>query len=144
MFINVKITSKNQNSLKRFIKNFKTLSKNKRLHLRRFLNFYQRKQNNKIFTILKSPHVNKKAQEQFEYNLYSKNLKIKSFQILKVLILLKNFQKTLHTDVDIKVKFIINEQKNYPFNKLENLEYTKKDNILLYLLTLNFYGNQKF
>ena len=32
------------------------------------------------FTVLKSPHVNKTAQEQFEYRIYKKQLKCFAFQ----------------------------------------------------------------
>ena len=140
MFINIKITSKNQNSLKKFIKNFKVLSKNKKLNLNRLLQFYQNKQRNKIFTILTSPHVNKKAQEQFESKSYSKNIKIKSFQILKLLILLKN--SYLYTDVNIKIKFIL-KNNNY-FDNLENFKYVRNNSISAYLLALRFYGRKKF
>ena len=76
MFINITIRSKNKNSLKKFLNVFKNLSKNKRLQLNKTLNFFQKKRYNKVFTILKSPHVNKTAQEQFEFNLFAKSIKI--------------------------------------------------------------------
>ena len=144
MFINIKITSKNSSSLKNFIKDFKTLSKNKKLNLVRFVQFYQNKKSDKIFTILKSPHVNKKAQEQFEYKLYSKNIKVKSFQPFKFLILLKNFQKYLHTDVNIKIKFILSKKDTNSLNNLKKIKYVKTTNVRVYLLLLYFYGNKKF
>ena len=40
----------------------------------------------KRFTILKSPHVNKTAQEQFEVNWFLINVQIDSFDISKFLI----------------------------------------------------------
>ena len=144
MFINIQIKSKNRNSLKNFITDFKKLSKNKKLKLNRFFKIYNKQQNNKTFTILKSPHVNKTAQKQFEYNLYSKNFKIKSFQILKILTVLKHYQKFLYTDIDLKIKFIIKKQNNNEFQKLKNSTFIKSNNIIIYLLMLNFYGNQKF
>lgn len=44
------------------------------------------------FTVLKSPHVNKKAQEQFEFCLYKNQLSIYSYQTLKLLTILKKFK----------------------------------------------------
>jgi len=139
MFINVKITSKNQNSLKFFLKDFKLLIKNKKLNSNKVLSVYHNKQTRKTFTILKSPHVNKKAQEQFEYRLYSKSLLIKSFQIGKLLIILKNFQKFLHPDIEIKIKFILKKQR---INYFENLNVVKNKSVKIYLLMLTFYGNK--
>ena len=144
MFINVKIISKNLTSLKNFLKNFKNLSNNKTLNFNKFVRVYQKKQNRKIFTILKSPHVNKKAQEQFEYRTYSKTLLVKSYQILKFLILLKYFQKFLHTDVNIKIKFIISKQNKNNDTVLKTLNYIKPPEISKYLLLLHVYGNKKF
>ena len=45
----------------------------------------QRKKKFSFFSTLKSPHVNKKSQEQFEYNKHSKKLKICVSQITKFL-----------------------------------------------------------
>ena len=60
MFIILSIYSKNLNSLTNFLKFF-------------------------FLSVLKSPHVNKKSQEQFEYYIYTKQLKIHVFQIAKFL-----------------------------------------------------------
>ena len=52
------------------------------------------KNKNKIFTLLKSPHVNKKSREQFVYTNYSPKIDIKFkniFQLFNYLILIKKF-----------------------------------------------------
>jgi ribosomal protein S10 len=153
MFINVHLVSKNKNSLKKFLKVFKNLSKNKKLQLTRTLSFFQKIKSHKVFTILKSPHVNKTAQEQLEFSLFSKNVKINSFQILKILILLKKIQNTFFSDIDIKIKFILNlkYKKNVLINKfnLYSIKFSQKFKVnfkqmKLYFLILNFYGKFKF
>ena len=60
----------------------------------------------KIITLLKSPHVNKKAREQFEHRIYKKRFLIKSnvnLKLLKVLTLIK--------PKNIKIKIISCQKK---------------------------------
>jgi ribosomal protein S10 len=52
----------------------------------------QQKKKKKIFTVLKSPHVNKKSMEHFNYNLYYKN-----FYILN-----KNFYTLIYFSIILK------------------------------------------
>jgi len=85
MFIILSIYSKNLNSVTNFLKFFYKLKANKTFKLK----FYsiQSQQNDKFsfFSTLQSPHVNKKSQEQFEYSLHKKKLKIHVSQIVKFL-----------------------------------------------------------
>ena len=85
MFITLSIYSKNLNSLTNFLKFFYKLKTNKVLKL----NFFsiQSQKNKKVFflSVLQSPHVNKKSQEQFNYHIYNKQLKIHVSQIAKFL-----------------------------------------------------------
>ena len=97
MYLNITISSKNNTSLKSFLKVFKTLGQSKALKLNKTLTVFQKKRFKKVFTILKSPHVYKTAQEQFESNLFAKNFKAQTFQILKTLIILKKIQSKFDT-----------------------------------------------
>lgn len=151
MFINITIKSKNKNSILKFLNFFKIFSKSKKLRLSRTLIFFQNQQSKKIFTILKSPHVNKTAQEQFEFNLFSQKLKINSFQIIKVLIVLKKLQITFFSDIQLNIKFRINNKNkllNNIFNpNISSFSLNNKTNfeqIELYLLLLYYYGKYKF
>lgn len=157
MYINIKLLSKNQNSLKKFLVFFKNLIRKKqkkenlykikkkstnkskkflqiltklrtykyksvckykikkRKHLTKkningLLSYLQKKRKHKIFTILKSPHINKIAQEQIEYRLFSKQINIISFQILKFLVLIKKLQVNINTDIKIQIIFILNDK----------------------------------
>ena len=76
MFINIKISSKNKKSLQNFLKVFELFCEKKNLKSNTFIKYFSQKQKtSNIYTILKSPHVNKKAQEQFEYSIIFKTNK---------------------------------------------------------------------
>ena len=147
MFINIIIKSKNKQSLIKFLTTFKNFINNDKLNLTKTLIFSQQQKINKIFTILKSPHVNKTAQEQFELNLFSKNIKIHSFQIIKILVILKKIQSEFFSDINIQTRFFINQK--YKRSLIQTkicskdlfLNY-KKDlkQIKFYLTALNYYG----
>nr|UXG53578.1 ribosomal protein S10 [Phytophthora gondwanensis] len=67
---------------------------------------FQVKNKNKIFTILKSPHVNKKSREHFIYKNYTPKIDIEFlniFQLLNFLILIK---KILSENSLINIKII--------------------------------------
>jgi ribosomal protein S10 len=66
------------------------------------------KKKRKILTILKSPHVNKKAQEQFQVNIYSKKINLYSTQNKIALLFLKKISSTVFSNVKIQIKFPIN------------------------------------
>lgn len=112
MFITLSIYSKNLNSLTNFLKFFYKLKTNKVLKL----NFFpiQSQKNKKVFffSVLQSPHVNKKSQEQFNYWIYNKQLKIHVSQIAKFLTIWKIVKIKLFSDIKFKTKFWLN---NKPF-----------------------------
>jgi ribosomal protein S10 len=69
------------------------------------------KNKNKIFTLLKSPHVNKKSREHFIYKNYIQNIDFKILnyiQLLNFLILLK---KKLSKNFLINIKIIKKKEK---------------------------------
>lgn len=87
MFIILSIYSKNLNSLTNFKKFVYKLKVNKTLKLKFYIVQSQQKKNFSFFSTLKSPHVNKKAQEQFGYYVQNKKLKVHVSQITKFLLL---------------------------------------------------------
>jgi ribosomal protein S10 len=154
MYLNIVISSKNNTSLKFFLKVFRNLSQNKNLQLNTTLKICNKPRLNKVFTVLKSPHVNKSAQEQFELNIFSKNVIITTFQVLKILILIKKIQSMSFSDINIKIKFVIfnNLKKNMLINNLKfkkikirghNRNFLLKQ-IIIYLVFVNFYGKYNF
>ena len=147
MFINVCIKSKNKLSLIKFLIIFKNFINDKNFKLNKTLIFSQNKKINKVFTVLKSIHVNKTAQEQFEFNLFSKNIKIQTFQLLKLVIILKKIQTYFFSDINLKIKFFITKlykkklilkKINPNLIKLEPIKNFKQTK--LYLILFNYYG----
>lgn len=85
MYIILSIYSKNLNSLTNFLKFFYKLKTNKAFNLKFYSIQSQQKDKLSFFSTLQSPHVNKKSQEQFEYSLHNKRLKIQTSQMIKFL-----------------------------------------------------------
>lgn len=73
------IKSKNQNSIAKL---FSLLKKKKCNNIKKY---FQKKTKQKRITILKSPHVHKKAQEQFEQVIYNKQLSLYTIKNLTYL-----------------------------------------------------------
>ncbi len=105
--INLKSVKK-LNELKKNLVKIKDLYKFKDLKIK---GVFKVKNKNKIFTLLKSPHVNKKSREHFIYKNYVQKIDINFiniFQLFNFLIILK---KTLSKDFLINVKIIKNNKK---------------------------------
>ena len=111
MFINIYLSSKNRASLNTFVRFFFKITKTKQIGASAFLVQYSKPRLTKKFSVLKSPHVNKKAQDQFEFHVYNKQLSLYSFQGLKLIKVLKRIQHKLFADVKIKVGYVFNESK---------------------------------
>lgn len=122
MFIILSIYSKNLNSLTDFLKFFYKFKTNKIFKIK-FCTVQSQQQRQFFFlSTLKSPHVNKKAQEQFGYYTYSKKLKINIFQIAKFLAIWKTVNTALFSDIKINTRFQL-------CNKPVKLKVTDKINV---------------
>ena len=146
MFINIHIYSKNYRSIKLISNFFANEAFLKFLNLTTFNSFYQNRIKTKLFTVLKSPHVNKTAQEHFECSIYTKQFKVYSSKGFLLLIFLKKLKNNIFFDTTFKVE-LINQPLKYNQKLKNNLN---PDNFLLisnyaclksYLKILNNYGN---
>merc|ERR1712154_93976 len=102
MFIIIDIYSKNFYALSTFLNSFlnkKICNKLKLIIVKSSL----QKTKKKKLTVLKSPHVNKKAQEQFELHTYKKRIKCFTFKTLLFLVFLKKIKFYLFSEIVIKV-----------------------------------------
>jgi len=72
MFVNIIFYSISKSSLKKNFALLNTLCLNKKFKLKFFISNYHKKSIDKRFTVLKSPHVNKTAQEQFKQVILKK------------------------------------------------------------------------
>lgn len=145
MFINIRISSKNLNSIKllskifsdkNFANTFNVATINKSFYIKTF---------SFLYTILKSPHVNKTAQERFEQKVYNRQFKIYSSQNFIVLSILKFIKSYIFPDINFKIE-IIHQSYRYR-QKVKNR--INSDNFLLdnenlglknYTTILNNYG----
>nr|UXG53542.1 ribosomal protein S10 [Phytophthora pluvialis] len=88
----LRITFKSFQKINQLKQNLLKIKKNNQLKNIQIHGIFQTKQKNKIFTLLKSPHVNKKSREHFIYKNYTPKIDIKFkniFQLLNFLILIK-------------------------------------------------------
>ena len=135
MIITLKMSSSNYNSLE----NFSKLLIDK-LHTIENIKFSvigttnKKKYINK-FTVLKSPHVNKKAREQFEIRNYTKILKIYSYQSLLLLFVLKRIKTNTFSEVKLKIDL------NYNLGQLHKHLKSNFNLNSVFLNKLNFEGN---
>ena len=106
----LKISSKNEKSLKNFLYFFFN-------HLKTKFNIIKKltiaNNNKKVITLLKSPHVNKTAQEQFEMRIFTRQIQTKSFYSEKNLIFLKKILNKLFQDISFNLEFITNVSADY-------------------------------
>lgn len=152
MLINIHIFSKTSESIERFLNFFIIFHNQKKLTL--CCKTLKKQKKIKKFTLLKSPHVNKKAQEQFEIQIFSNEIFIKSTQILKILTTLKHIKTSLFPEIKIVLKFILqnnNKIKSKVFNPnyfINNSQNIKKPlltkNILKILKIFDIYGQSQF
>lgn len=102
----ITFSSKNKNSLNNaflfLLNDLKKFGLNKHL---------KKKTKRRIITILKSPHVNKKAQEQFENHMFSRQLSNYSFNKFKNLFFLRSIKENILSDLKLKIKLSLNKKK---------------------------------
>ena len=132
MIIILNLTSKNHVSLQNFV------SRIVNTKLKIFVKITKKVNPTKfkLYSVLKSPHVNKIAQEQFAVKTYNIQLRIFLFQPNLFLIFLKTIKNILTSDIKINYKIILNKTlyKQY-FKKIFNTNrlhfYRKKYKIFL-------------
>lgn len=104
MLFKLSLKSKNVNSLKNFIftlNSIENILNEKSLKIKPI-----KKLKKVLFSILKSPHVNKTSQEQFDYVYYSSEILIFTNDYLKVLLLLKLLSNKFFSSINMKVTVI--------------------------------------
>jgi ribosomal protein S10 len=111
----LKISSKNEKSLNIFLAFISKHFKTKFNIIKKSISAQNK---TKILTILKSPHVNKTAQEQFEFRTFSKQILIKSAYLEKNIIFLKRVLNRSFHDISIALKFVANLEAPYKNQRL--------------------------
>jgi hypothetical protein len=120
MFCYLKVSCKDRRTLKKFLGFF---TKTKFLPF--FLKSFSKHGKRKVITVLKSPHVNKTAQEQFEYRFYSKKFLIYSFKPFTFFLFLKNLKNLSFPGLNLEVKGFLGKNRNRMLQSID------PDNIIL-------------
>ena len=123
MRIFIKVSYKNDQILKNLAKFFKKLEL-----LPTIIKHSSKQKKKKFLTILKSPHVNKTAQEQFEFRFYNKEFLFESIKPLTIFIVLKKLKALSFPGVQFKAKSLISSVNKKNKNILTILD---PDNIIL-------------
>jgi hypothetical protein len=139
MFVYIDIKTKNINSLFFFLKFFFFLIKNNKNIL--FLKQSKSKKKIKKFIIPRSPHVNKKSRESFEYCVYNTKIILYVFDYKKFIKVLNQIKLNIFLDIKLKLKILY--YKIFNFKKkivnINNFVLMKKTNSK-YLKLLDIYG----
>jgi ribosomal protein S10 len=136
----ITIISKNKSSLNSVSTLLNSINHNKYLNLNIIKKYFKKKNKKSVLTILKSPHVNKTAQEQFEFKFSSKQFLIKpTTKNLKFILLLKKLESNLFPDTKIILKFISNrklKKKNSKIFNINNFKIKQKTDPIKKILTV--------
>ena len=122
MFLYVKVFCKKKKTLEKFAHFFQKL-----YFLPIFLKLFFKQKKQKFVTVLKSPHANKTAQEQFKFKFYSKGFLLCLFKPLTFFLLLKKLKNQSFSGINLKVEGLFN--KNSVFKYI--LRIITPDNLFL-------------
>ena len=110
----IKLYSKNKESLKQFKKLIENINK-KWKNITFSVKAIKKKR--KRITLLKSPHVNKTAQTQFQSIVYSSNIEYFSWDVKKNYIILKKIKNYMFPDIKIKIEQTVFDKKTKTFKQ---------------------------
>jgi ribosomal protein S10 len=122
MFFHLKVSSKDNKVLEKFVQFLLKLTTSPIV-----LKHFSKQKKRKFITVLKSPHINKTAQEQFEFRFYSKQFLINSFKPLTFFLILKKIKNLSFPGIKLEVKGLFDKNKN----DKNFLNVINPDNIIL-------------
>lgn len=91
------------NNIKKKLLKLKKINKFKNIQIK---GIFKIKDKNKIFTLLKSPHVNKKSREHFIYKNYTQKIDVKFSNIIELFNFIILIKKVLTKNFIINFKII--------------------------------------
>nr|ACZ44456.1 ribosomal protein S10 [Globisporangium ultimum] len=96
------------NNIKKNLLKLKKINKFKNIQIK---GIFKIKDKNKIFTLLKSPHVNKKSREHFIYKNYTQKIDIKFSNIIELFNFMIIIKKILTENFIINFKILKQNKK---------------------------------
>ena len=112
MFLYFKVSTKDNKILKKFLRFLLKLNISPVV-----LKYVPKQQKRKFVTILKSPHINKTAQEQFEFRHYSKEFIVNSVKPLTFFLIIKKLKNLSFSGLKLEVKGLLNFEKKTKKNR---------------------------
>ena len=135
----ITIGSKDKKSVRKFIKLLTEHLELEKLNLIGKTTF--KKSRTRRISILKSPHVNKKAQEQFEFRVFLTTLIIETTQNFKILTLIKKTKNITFADIKVKVNVTIKKKsKSHLRDSIFRLRFYQRTKVRRFLTFLDSYG----
>ena len=140
MFFHIKVSAKDKKVLEnfgQFISNFQLTSNSVQSLSKRNLR--------KFITILKSPHVNKTAQEQFEFRVHSKEFRVSSFKPLTLFLILKKINNLSLSGLNLKIESLFEQSTKKKLTALnpDNVDLNTVEEFSS-LSKIKLFDNQKF
>ena len=132
MYFTIYLKSKNNKNFIIFLKKLKFLFNNSLIN---YFNYQPLRFKYLLFSILKSPHVNKVSQEQFNIITFYRKINISTNYLLKLFIIFKTLLSSCFSTISIKIIYNI-LKKNISYNTKND------DNINLIFKKLDFKGDQ--
>ena len=123
MFFYITIYAKEKTTLGKFMNFFSKVN----VVALNFFSKKQKKNKHKFVTILKSPHINKTAQEQFEYKFFTSQIVLYSTDLFFCFVIFKRILKKGFPGLKIKLLHSFDKKKQ---NKILS-SFLNPDNILL-------------
>ena len=117
MTIYLFIKTKNYHSLKKFSK---ILILNFFKHNITKVKYYPLSKKQTLFSILKSPHVNKIAQDQFKFKYSHRKIVITTKYFLKTMLIINKYFSNMFYDIKTKILFST-VQGNFHYKKKKNV-----------------------
>lgn len=96
------------NNIKKNLLKLKKINEFKNIQIK---GIFKIKDKNKIFTLLKSPHVNKKAREHFIYKNYTQKIEVKFSNVIELFNFIIIVKKVLSKNFIINFKIIKQNKK---------------------------------
>jgi hypothetical protein len=109
MFFHLLLNTSNPESIKKFISILNKINQTPGINIKIISNqYYYNNRKSKRITILKSPHVNKKAQEHYSMFKFKQVIKLESLKVTKLIVLLKKLRTYNLPEAEFKIKIILN------------------------------------
>ena len=127
------ISSKNKDSINQILKFF---NNNKKQNSQIYTKLFRQKKVKEKISVLKSPHVNKTAQEQFKYIHYYITITFSTSELKKELFILKKIKNQLFPDLKIIITGFYKEKnlffllKKFPFYEQKLISSSKNKYLL--------------